>query len=132
VSILQTNNPALVEKKKHNIKPSQLQLMSSKKTLWVNFQEFCMMMQHDSPEHVFQFFMTELGTEGSIDGNQCLIICGKYVPKYFELFLRKYVVEYDVTCEMCCSPNADLVVRIGPVICISATAMIVVVPGVWH
>lgn len=106
VEILQTNNPALVEKKKRNIKPPQLTLLSSKKTLWVNFQEICTMMQR-SPEHVFQFFMAELGTEGSIDGNQRLVIRGKYVPKYIESLLRKYVVEY-VTCEMCRSPNTDL------------------------
>jgi translation initiation factor 2 subunit 2 len=107
VDLLQTNNPALVEKKKRNIKPPQLQLMSSKKTLWVNFQEICTMMQR-SPDHVYAFFMAELGTEGSIDGNQRLIIRGKYVPKYIESLLRKYVVEY-VTCEMCRSPNTDLV-----------------------
>jgi translation initiation factor 2 subunit 2 len=107
VATLQANNPALVEKKKRNIKPPQLTLMSSKKTLWVNFQEICTMMQR-SPEHVFQFFMAELGTEGSIDGNQRLVIRGKYVPKYIESLLRKYVVEY-VTCEMCRSPNTDLV-----------------------
>jgi translation initiation factor 2 subunit 2 len=106
VDLLQTNNPALVEKKKRNIKPPQLQLMSSKKTLWVNFQEICSMMQR-SPDHVYQFFMAELGTEGAIDGNQRLIIRGKYVPKYIESLLRKYVVEY-VTCEMCRSPNTDL------------------------
>ena len=106
VDLLQTNNPALVEKKKRNIKPPQLTLLSSKKTLWVNFQEICTMMQR-SPEHVFQFFVTELGTEGSIDGNQRLVIRGKYVPKYIESLLRKYVVEY-VTCEMCRSPNTDL------------------------
>jgi translation initiation factor 2 subunit 2 len=106
VDLLQTNNPALVEKKKRNIKPPQLTLLSSKKTLWVNFQEICTMMQR-SPEHVFAFFMAELGTEGSIDGNQRLIIRGKYVPKYIESLLRKYVVEY-VTCEMCRSPNTDL------------------------
>lgn len=106
VDILKTNNPALVEKKKRNIKPPQLQLLSSKKTLWVNFQEICSMMQR-SPDHVYAFFMAELGTEGSIDGNQRLIIRGKYVPKYIESLLRKYVVEY-VTCEMCRSPNTDL------------------------
>ena len=41
--------------------------------MWVNFQEICSMMQRD-PQHVYQFFMAELGTEGSIDGNQRLII----------------------------------------------------------
>jgi translation initiation factor 2 subunit 2 len=106
VALLHSNNPDLVEKKRTRIKPPQLQLMSSKKTLWVNFQEICSMMQRD-PQHVFAFFMAELGTEGSIDGNQRLIIRGKYVAKYIESLLRKYVVEY-VTCEMCRSPNTNL------------------------
>ena len=103
---IQTHNPHLVEKKRRNIKPPQLTLLSSKKTLWVNFQEICTMMQRDS-QHVYAFFMAELGTEGSIDGNQRLVIRGKYVPKYIESLLRKYVVEY-VTCEMCRSPNTSL------------------------
>lgn len=107
VDLLQTNNPDLVEKKRTRIKPPQLQLLSSKKTLWVNFQEICTMMQRD-PQHVFSFFMAELGTEGSMDGNQRLIIRGKFVAKYIESLLRKYVVEY-VTCSMCRSPNTDLV-----------------------
>lgn len=106
VNILQEKNPDLIEKKRRNVKPPQLTLMSSKKTLWVNFQEICTMMQR-SPDHVFAFFMAELGTEGSIDGNQRLVIRGKYVPKYIESLLRKYVVEY-VTCNMCRSPNTDL------------------------
>ncbi|VEU44672.1 unnamed protein product [Pseudo-nitzschia multistriata] len=106
VDLLQTNNPALVEKKKRNIKPPQMTMLTSKKTMWVNFQEICSMMQR-SPEHVMAFFFAELGTDGNMDGNQRLIIRGKYVPKYIESLLRKYVVEY-VTCEMCRSPNTVL------------------------
>jgi len=145
VELLMVNNPDLVEKKRTRIKPPQMQTISSRKCMWVNFQEICSMMQRD-PQHVYQFFMTELGTEGSIDGNQRLIIrkyrrvvvalllyfvsqvnltnhdsiCllriwkhnnhigGRYLPKYIESLLRKYVVEY-VTCGMCRSPNTDLV-----------------------
>lgn len=107
VDLLHANNPDLIEKKRTKIKPPQLQLLSSKKTLWVNFQEICSMMQRD-PQHVYQFFMAELGTEGSIDGNQRLIIRGRYLAKYIESLLRKYVLEY-VTCEMCRSPSTDLV-----------------------
>ena len=107
IDLLQANNPDLIEKKRTKIKPPQLQLLSSKKTLWVNFQEICSMMQRE-PQHVYQFFMAELGTEGSIDGNQRLIIRGRYLAKYIESLLRKYVVEY-VTCEMCRSPSTDLI-----------------------
>jgi translation initiation factor 2 subunit 2 len=38
-------------------------------------------MMNRSPEHVFQFMMAELGTEGSIDGLQRLVIKGKFLPK---------------------------------------------------
>ena len=106
VDILQANNPDLVEKKRTRIKPPELTLLSSKKTLWVNFQEICSVMQRD-PQHVLQFFMAELGTEGSLDGNGRLIIRGKYLSKYIESLLRKYAIEY-VTCEMCRSPQTDL------------------------
>jgi len=106
MGILHAQNPDLIEKKRRTMKPPQLTRVGTKKTLWVNFQEICTMMQR-SPQHVFQFFMAELGTEGSIDGNQRLVIRGKYVPKYIESLLRKYIVEY-VTCQMCRSPNTDL------------------------
>jgi translation initiation factor 2 subunit 2 len=59
--------------------------VGTKKTLWVNFQEICKMMKRN-PEHVFQFMMAELGTEGSIDGNARLVIRGKFVPKVKQFF----------------------------------------------
>eukprot|EP00591_Stephanopyxis_turris_P000420 CAMPEP_0195525204 /NCGR_PEP_ID=MMETSP0794_2-20130614/25514_1 /TAXON_ID=515487 /ORGANISM="Stephanopyxis turris, Strain CCMP 815" /LENGTH=245 /DNA_ID=CAMNT_0040655605 /DNA_START=79 /DNA_END=816 /DNA_ORIENTATION=+ len=103
---LHEHNPDLVEKKRRNMKPPQLTRVGTKKTLWVNFQEICTMMQRN-PEHVLQFFMAELGTEGNLDGNQRLVIKGKYLPKYIESLLRKYILEY-VTCRMCRSPNTEL------------------------
>jgi len=106
MAVLHAQNPDLIEKKRRTMKPPQLTRVGTKKTLWVNFQEICTMMQRN-PQHVFQFFMAELGTEGSIDGNQRLVIRGKYVPKYIESLLRKYIVSY-VTCEMCRSANTEL------------------------
>jgi translation initiation factor 2 subunit 2 len=106
MDILTSNNPDLITKKRRVMKPPQLTRVGTKKTLWVNYQEICTMMQRPA-EHVFQFFMAELGTEGSIDGSQRLVIRGKYVPKYIESLLRKYIVEY-VTCQMCRSPNTEL------------------------
>jgi translation initiation factor 2 subunit 2 len=80
--------------------------VGTKKTLWTNFQEICDMMRR-GPDHVFQFMMAELGTEGSIDGNKRLVIRGKFVPRYIESLLRKYIGEY-VTCQMCRSFNTTL------------------------
>ncbi len=64
------------------------------------------MMRRNS-DHVFQFMMAELGTEGSIDGSKRLVIRGKFAPKYIESLLRKYIVEY-VSCQMCRSLNTTL------------------------
>lgn len=107
VDLLAVNNPDLVETKRTRIKPPQLQTVGSRKTLWVNYQEICKTLNRD-PQHVYSFLMAELGTEGSIDGNERLVIRGRYLPKYIESLLKKYAMEY-VTCEMCRSPQTDLV-----------------------
>ena len=103
---IHAKDPERDGKKRTTMKPPVLMRVGTKKTLWANFQDECRDMRR-SPEHVYQFFMAELGTEGSIDGNQRLVIRGKYVPKYIESLLRKYIVEY-VTCKMCRSPNTTL------------------------
>lgn len=80
VEILNANNPELAEKKRNTIKPPQLMRVGTKKTLWVNFQEICKML-HRNSEHVYQYMLAELGTEGSIDAQQRLVIKGKFIPK---------------------------------------------------
>lgn len=104
--LLHANNPELQNKRKFQIKTPQLMRVGTKKTVWTNFAEICSMMRRN-PDHVFQFMMAELGTEGSIDGNSRLVIRGKFVPKYIESLLRKYIGEY-VTCQMCRSFNTTL------------------------
>ena len=62
----------------------------------MNFQEICKMMRRNH-EHVFQFMMAELGTEGSIDGNQRLVIRGKFVPKVRRTFFsHTYLVDFSL------------------------------------
>ncbi len=104
VDILTSGNPE--EKKRRTMPPPKLSRLGTKKTLWVNFQEICTILQRPST-HVIQFFMAELGTDGNIDGNQRLVIKGRYIPKYIESLLKKYIMEY-VTCQMCRSPNTEL------------------------
>jgi translation initiation factor 2 subunit 2 len=85
VDAIHSNNPELADKKRFTMKPPQLMRVGTKKTLWANFPEICAMMRR-SPDHVFQFMIAELGTEGSIDGNKRLVIKGKFVPKVRFLF----------------------------------------------
>ncbi|CAM9750698.1 unnamed protein product [Chrysoparadoxa australica] len=104
--LLTANNPELAERSRIKLKPPQLMRMGTRKTVWANFQEICQLMKR-SPEHVYAFVVAELGTDGSIDGNQRLVLRGRYVPKVIESLLRKYIVEY-VTCQMCRSPSSTL------------------------
>ena len=76
------------------------------KIVWVNFPEICKLMQRN-PEHVFAYFLAELGTTGSIDGNQRFVMKGRFVPKYIESLLKRYIAEY-VSCQMCRSTDTVL------------------------
>ncbi|KAI8559115.1 hypothetical protein RHMOL_Rhmol04G0148900 [Rhododendron molle] len=38
------------------------------------------------------FLLAEMGTSGSLDGQQRLVIQGRFVPKNFEGILRRYIM----------------------------------------
>jgi hypothetical protein len=42
------------------------------------------------------FLLAELGTSGSLDGQQRLVVKGRFAPKNFEGILRRYISEYRV------------------------------------
>ena len=46
---------------------------------------------HRQPEHVMTFLLAEMGTSGSLDGQQRLVIKGRFAPKNFEGILRRYI-----------------------------------------
>ncbi|GMT00691.1 hypothetical protein PENTCL1PPCAC_22865 [Pristionchus entomophagus] len=105
--IMREKNPELAgEKKKFAMKPPEVGRAGSKKTAFVNFNEICKHMKRN-PKHVLQFLMAELGTTGSIDGNNCLIVKGRFQQKHFESVLRKYIKEY-VMCHTCKNTDTEL------------------------
>ncbi|KAI6203610.1 EIF2B-5 domain-containing protein [Aphelenchoides besseyi] len=106
--IMRERNPDMVagEKKKFMMKPPQVARAGSKKTAFTNFAEICRLLKRQ-PKHVLNFLLAELGTTGSIDGNQCLIVKGRFQQKHFESVLRKYIKEY-VTCHTCRSSDTEL------------------------
>ncbi|KAI3896293.1 hypothetical protein MKW92_023055 [Papaver armeniacum] len=71
----------------------------TKRTVLANFMELCRAM-HREPEHVMSFFLVELGTTGSLDGEQRLGIKGRFLQRNFEVILRRYANEY-VRCNAC-------------------------------
>jgi len=106
-SLLREKNPTLAGgRKRHVMPPPQLVRVGTRKTMWANFAPICLLM-HRQPEHAMSFLLAELGTEGSIDGNQRCVMKGRYVPKQIESILKKYITEY-VTCHMCRNPETTL------------------------
>ncbi|XP_065314922.1 eukaryotic translation initiation factor 2 subunit 2-like [Gordionus sp. m RMFG-2023] len=106
--IMRDKNPDLVagEKKRLVMKPPQVVRVGTKKTSFVNFHDICKLL-HRQPKHLLAFLLSELGTSGSVDGNNQLIIKGKFQQKQIENILRRYIKEY-VTCHTCHSPETLL------------------------
>lgn len=108
-SILKENNPDLAGDRsgvKYKIPPPSVVREGNKKSLFTNVKEISDRM-HRPSEHVIQFLFAELGTSGSIDGSNRLVIKGRFQPKQLETVLRRYILEY-VTCKTCKSVNTSL------------------------
>lgn len=107
-NIIKDKNPDSVmgEKKKFVMRPPQVVKVGAKKTAFVNFTEIAKML-HRQPKHLLAFLFAELGTTGAIDGNNQLVMKGKFQQKHIENVLRRYIKEY-VTCHTCRSPDTIL------------------------
>jgi len=103
---LKSTNASLGVKQVHKIRPPNVVRDGTKKVAFTNFAEICKSLNR-TQEHVFQYTLTELGTSGNIDGNNCLILKGRLNAKHIENLLRKYIDTY-VTCEMCHSTDTKL------------------------
>ncbi|XP_009630890.1 eukaryotic translation initiation factor 2 subunit beta isoform X2 [Nicotiana tabacum] len=91
-NILRENNPELAGDRRRTVmRPPQVLREGTKKTVFVNFMDLCKTM-HRQPEHVMTFLLAEMGTSGSLDGQQRLVIKGRFAPKNFEGILRRYVM----------------------------------------
>jgi len=106
--IMRRANPEMVsgEKKKFVISPPQCARVGTKKTSFVNFSTIVAQLNRQ-PKHVIQFIFAELGTSGSLDGTNQLIIKGRFQQKQLETVLRRYIREY-VTCHTCKATDTTL------------------------
>ncbi|GAA0148230.1 hypothetical protein Leryth_022139 [Lithospermum erythrorhizon] len=106
-NVLRENNPELAGDRRRTVmRPPQVFREGTKKTVFANFMDLCKAM-HRQPEHVMNFLLAEMGTSGSLDGQQRLVIKGRFAPKNFEGILRRYINEY-VICNGCKSPDTIL------------------------
>jgi len=72
------------------MRPPQDLIEGTNMTVFVYFMDLCKTM-HRQPEHVMMFLLAEMGTSGSLDGKQRLVIKGGFAPKNFEAILRRYI-----------------------------------------
>ncbi|KAI8523417.1 hypothetical protein RHMOL_Rhmol13G0071700 [Rhododendron molle] len=98
-NILHENNPELTRDRRRTVmRPPQVLREGTKKTIFANVVDICNTM-HRQPEHVKTFLLAELGTSGSFDGLQRLVVKGRFAPKNFEGILRRYasLIVWDLT-----------------------------------
>jgi translation initiation factor 2 subunit 2 len=88
------------------IEPPKVGRIGTKRIAWINFMNNCKSVNR-KPDHVLAFVLAELGTTGSIGGDNKLIIKGRFQSKQLENVLRKYIAEY-VICRTCRSPETEL------------------------
>ncbi|OQR80015.1 eukaryotic translation initiation factor 2 subunit 2-like [Tropilaelaps mercedesae] len=107
-NIMREKNPDMVagDKRKLVMKPPQVIRVGTKKTSFANFLEITRTLRR-APKHLQAFLMAEMGTSGSIDANNQLIIKGRFQQKQIEHILRRYIKEY-VTCHTCRAPETIL------------------------
>ena len=106
-SLLTANNPELAgDRKRFLMKPPQVVREGSKKVVVINFGDICKTLNR-SADHVFAFMLAEMGTTGSIDASNRMVIKGRFTPKAVEQIIRRYVIEY-VSCASCKTPNTTL------------------------
>jgi len=107
-NIIREKNPNVneSEKIKLTLKPPQVARIGTKRTSFSNFGEICKSLKRQE-KHLHQYLLAELGTNGSIDANNALIIKGRFQQKQIESVLRSYIKEY-VICKTCRSPDTLL------------------------
>jgi translation initiation factor 2 subunit 2 len=96
---IKQNNPEFVEKHSFKLVPPIVTREGSKKTAFANIVDISKRLKR-SPDHLVQFLFAELGTSGSIDGAQRLVIKGRFQQKQIETVLKRYIMEY-VSCKTC-------------------------------
>lgn len=105
---IKADRPALIgDAVLKRIKPPAVSRLGTKKTCWTNFSDYEVSLNRSS-DHLQDFVLSELGTTGSIDGDNQLIMKTKIMAKNIESLLRKYIEEY-VRCVNCKGIETDLV-----------------------
>uniref|UniRef100_A0A2K6P3K9 Eukaryotic translation initiation factor 2 subunit 2 n=1 Tax=Rhinopithecus roxellana TaxID=61622 RepID=A0A2K6P3K9_RHIRO len=113
-NIMREKNPDMVagEKRKFVMKPPQFVRVGTKKTSFVNFTDICKLL-HRQPKHLLAFLLAELGTSGSIDGNNQLEYVTCHTCRSPDTILQKNTRLYFLQCETCHSRCSVASIKTG-------------------
>lgn len=95
-----------IEKKKRIIKPPKINYDGPRKTVFSNYLEIADILKRD-PKEFGKFIEIDFGTTYDIDGEERMILKGRFKIDAFENTIRKYIDEY-VICKVCDSLNTNL------------------------
>lgn len=95
------------DKIKKIIPVPKLARVGTKKISWLNFTDTAQVLGR-TVGHLMIFFLSELGTEGNLDGNKYFIMKGRYTVSQIESLLKKYIMEY-VKCGVCNSMETSII-----------------------
>ncbi|KAJ1668021.1 translation initiation factor eIF-2 beta subunit [Coemansia sp. RSA 1813] len=105
--VLRENNmDASGEKRKYTIDLPQVVRDGSKRTVFANVMDIAKRM-HRLPDHFIRYLYSELGTTGSIDGSERLVIKGRFQQTQIANLIRRYIKDY-VTCKTCRSGETTM------------------------
>ncbi|KAF2795840.1 translation initiation factor IF2/IF5 [Melanomma pulvis-pyrius CBS 109.77] len=79
----------------------------NKKTIFANFWDVCQGLGRDR-DHVAQYLIKELGTNGSFDQWGRLVVKGRFVARQIENAIKRYKKQYVVICSSCESRDTSL------------------------
>jgi translation initiation factor 2 subunit 2 len=107
-NLIKKHNPKISATERGPIKipPPNIVKAGTTRSAWTNFTDICSTLNRPT-EHLFQYVLGELGTEGSLGGESQFILKGRYGSKHIESVLVKYIHDY-VQCLNCKASNTIL------------------------
>ncbi len=105
-TLLGRDNNTDINIKRKSIEYPEVERLGTTKVVWNNFNLICKILNRPN-EHLMKFFLTDLGTEGSLNESKSLILKGRFSSKQIEPILRKYIQKF-VSCDNCHSLNTNI------------------------
>lgn len=103
--LMKENNPDSFKDSKLTMSHPNL-VRAGTRSVWTNFDECCKSLNRTN-DHLYTFFVKELGVEASLGGDNQLFLKGRHNATKIEQLLAKYAKEY-IRCENCRSTDTYL------------------------